>query len=134
MCFFLSSNTAQLLLLYCAYVDSAPIFTPKSLHDRLAYQASLLKKDPMKSSDKVPIEYTEIATLGTKWGNEMDVVLLLMADAEDNEELMNVFYKEAWEHLTSDKENNAFLASYRRHFCSAAGQSKIIVTHSLVAA
>lgn len=78
----------------------------------------------MKSLDKVPIEYTEIATLGTKWGNEMDVVLLLMADAEDNEELMNVFYKEAWEHLTSDKENNAFLASYRRHFCSAAGQSK----------
>lgn len=52
----------------------------------------------------------------------MDVVLLLMADAEDNEELMNVFYKEAWEHLTLDKENNAFLASYRRHFCSAAGQ------------
>lgn len=79
----------------------------------------------MKSSDKVPIEYTEIATLGTKWGLVWDGCgppANGWADAEDNEELMNVFYKEAWEHLTLDKENNAFLASYRRHFCSAAGQ------------
>lgn len=73
-----------------------------------------------------PMEHTESATPGTSWGDEMDIVLPLVDDAEvsceamfdsleANDELLSESSEGASEHLVSDEDDDVFFAPSGRN-------------------